>query len=76
MPSIPIFRMGCCGEDEWVVDVAEIPVPSQSHRPPWSAEKNVSGETEVENRGAKVSWRMVHFLRDHLKNQPLFQDSH
>ena len=24
----PIFRMGCCGEDEWVVDVAEIPVPT------------------------------------------------
>jgi len=23
---IPIFRMGCCGEDDWVVDVAEIPV--------------------------------------------------
>jgi hypothetical protein len=20
--------MGCCGEDEWVVDVAEIPVPT------------------------------------------------
>jgi hypothetical protein len=24
----PIFRMGCCGEDDWVVDVAEIPVPT------------------------------------------------
>ncbi len=24
----PIFCMGCCGEDEWVVDVAEIPVPT------------------------------------------------
>ena len=23
-----IFRMGCCGEDDWVVDVAEIPVPT------------------------------------------------
>jgi hypothetical protein len=23
----PIFCMGCCGEDDWVVDVAEIPVP-------------------------------------------------
>ncbi len=22
-----IFRMRCCGEDDWVVDVAEIPVP-------------------------------------------------
>jgi len=20
--------MGCCGEDDWVVDVAEIPVPT------------------------------------------------
>ena len=24
----PIFRLGCCGEDDWVVDVAEIPVPT------------------------------------------------
>ncbi len=24
----PIFCMGCCGEDDWVVDVAEIPVPT------------------------------------------------
>jgi hypothetical protein len=23
-----IFCMGCCGEDDWVVDVAEIPVPT------------------------------------------------
>jgi len=23
-----IFRLGCCGEDDWVVDVAEIPVPT------------------------------------------------
>ncbi len=23
----PIFCMGCCGEDDWVVNVAEIPVP-------------------------------------------------
>jgi len=23
-----IFRMGCCGEDDWVVDVADIPVPT------------------------------------------------
>jgi hypothetical protein len=22
------FCMGCCGEDDWVVDVAEIPVPT------------------------------------------------
>ena len=28
MPSIPIFRVGCCGEDDWVVDVAQIPVPT------------------------------------------------
>ena len=24
----PIFCMGCCGEDDWVVDVAEIPIPT------------------------------------------------
>ncbi len=24
----PIFRLGCCGEDDWVADVAEIPVPT------------------------------------------------
>jgi len=24
----PIFCVGCCGEDNWVVDVAEIPVPT------------------------------------------------
>jgi len=24
----PMFRLGCCGEDDWVVDVAEIPVPT------------------------------------------------
>ncbi len=24
----PIFCMGCCGVDEWVVDVAKIPVPT------------------------------------------------
>jgi hypothetical protein len=42
-----------------------------------SGKRDVSGETEVENRGAKVSWHTVHFLlRDHLKNQPPFQDSH
>jgi len=23
-----IFRMGCCGKDDWVIDVAEIPVPT------------------------------------------------
>ncbi len=23
---LPIFCMGCCGEDDWIVDVAEIPV--------------------------------------------------
>ena len=28
MPSISIFCMGCCGEDDRVVDVAEIPVPT------------------------------------------------
>ena len=26
--QFPIFRLGCCGEDDWVVDVAEIPVPT------------------------------------------------
>ncbi len=25
--QFPIFCKGCCGEDDWVVDVAEIPVP-------------------------------------------------
>ena len=24
----PIFRLGCCGEDDWVIDVADIPVPA------------------------------------------------
>ena len=38
--------------------------------------RDVSGETEVENRAAKVLWRTVHFLRDHLKEQPPFQEWH
>ena len=25
---LPIFRLGCCGEDDWVAHVAEIPVPT------------------------------------------------
>jgi hypothetical protein len=39
----PIFRMGCCGEDDWVVDAAEIPVPTVFRFFAWDAVVKMTG---------------------------------